>query len=117
VGEYVGGYSDWVRQRPRAEPAAAPKPTAPKREAAPAPAKAKKRKLSFNETKELADLPARIDALDAERQRLYAVLADPAVLRDGAATTEARAALERVERESEAAIARWEALETIASEG
>src|SRR6476469_8892195 len=31
VGEYVGGYTDWVRQRPRAEPVAAPKPSAPKR--------------------------------------------------------------------------------------
>lgn len=117
IGEYVGGYSDWVRQRPRPEAAAPSKPAAaPKREPA-AAAQPKRRKLSFKESSELAALPDRIDALEAERNRLYASLSDPALLRDGDAVAAARAELAKLEKESEAAIARWEELETLAAEG
>ena len=116
VGEYVGGYSDWVRQRKLAEPAPAPRVApAVKRDAAPPPPPPKRRKLSFKESSELAALPDRIDALDLERQELYASLADPALLRDGAAVTATRARLAQVESDSAAAIARWEELETVAS--
>ena len=97
VGEYVGGYTDWVRQRKpiavhagAAKRAAAPEPAAPP--------KPKKRKLTFKETAELAALPDRIDALEREREALYASLADPAFLRDGAAVTSAKARLGAIER-------------------
>ena len=116
VGEYVGGYTDWVRQRAQSEATPAPAPVMPPRAVqAPAAATPKRRKLSFKETSELAALPDRIDALDRERDRLYASLADPAILRDPRALADARAQLARVEQESAAAIARWEALETIAA--
>jgi ATP-binding cassette subfamily F protein uup len=121
IGEYVGGYSDWVRQRPDPAGPVAPAPQAPKRATTvPATAKAaapKRRKLSFKETTELAALPDRIDALEQERDRLYASLSDPALLRDAAALAEARGRLAQVESDSAAAIARWEELETIATEG
>ncbi len=118
VGEYAGGYTDWLRQRP---PTAATtrdeRATAPKQAAPPPPPRApKKRKLSFRETSELAELPDRIDALEREREQVYASLADPAVLRDGAAVTAAKARLDSLEREVAELTARWEALETIASE-
>jgi ATP-binding cassette subfamily F protein uup len=115
VGEYVGGYTDWVRQRPApAVPNASP---APKRaEPVPAPPRAdRKRKLSFKETHELAALPERIDALERERDALYASLADPAFLRDGEAVTAAKARLEAIDGEVAGAMARWEELETIAT--
>src|SRR5262249_29955045 len=74
VGEFVGGYTDWLRQRtPVAET------PAPKQKVAPPPtvaAKPKKRKLSFKESAELASLPDRIDALESEKSRLYESLAD-----------------------------------------
>ena len=114
IGEYVGGYTDWVRQRKPAVPA-----PPPKRVVAPppsAPVKAKKRKLSFKETAELASLPDRIDALEKEREQLYASLADPAFLRDGAAVTTAKARLAAIEVELGVLVARWEELETIAAE-
>src|SRR6185503_10124875 len=113
VGEYVGGYTDWVRQRkPVAVVTAAAKPSPP-----PTPARApKKRRLSFKETAELAALPDRIDAAEHERERLYLSLADPAVLRDGAAVTDAKARLASTEAELAELIARWEALETIAAD-
>jgi ATP-binding cassette subfamily F protein uup len=122
VGEYVGGYSDWVRQRK--DLAAAPVATAAasKRNADPPAAKrdasrAKPRKLSFRESTELAALPDRIDALEQERTRLHVSLADPVLLRDATALAAARTRLTQVEQESAAAIVRWEELETIAAEG
>jgi ATP-binding cassette subfamily F protein uup len=122
VAEYAGGYSDWVRQRSVSTPAAASTPVA--RKTAPAstatapragkPA-SRPRKLSFRESAELAGLPDRIDALEGERERLYLSLADPAVLRDGAAVAAARARLATLEAEIAQATERWEALETIAA--
>ncbi|MDB4887960.1 MAG: transporter [Gemmatimonadetes bacterium] len=126
VGEYVGGYSDWVRQRTPPQPAAPPKLAAPAKTAKPATstksAKAaaprdKRRKLSFRESTELAALPERIDALEVERNRLYASLSDPAVLRDPAALAGTNARLAQIDAESTQAVARWEELETLASDG
>jgi ATP-binding cassette subfamily F protein uup len=112
VGEYVGGYSDWTRQRKVAEP---PKPVR-KAAAAPPPVREpKKRKLTFKETNELAALPGRIDESEQERARIYASLSDASFLRDGAAVVDAKARLAMLETEIEHLIARWEELETIAS--
>lgn len=119
VGEYVGGYSDWIRQRT---------PTRAAREviAPQAPAKArsssamfakpgKKRKLTFKETSELASLPESIDALEREREAAYASLSDPALLRDGAAIAATKARLGAIEQEIARRLTRWEELETIAA--
>jgi ATP-binding cassette subfamily F protein uup len=116
VGEYVGGYSDWVRQRkPPAVPATA-SPPPPKRQAPPLPtSKAKPRRLTFKETTELAGLPDRIDALERERDGLYRSLADPVVLRDGSAVAAARSRLATLEAEIAELTERWETLETIAA--
>jgi ATP-binding cassette subfamily F protein uup len=122
VGEYAGGYTDWLRQRrPAAEDGAngagAPRPAAAKVAAPPAaPRRDRKRGLSFKDARELEQLPDRIDALEREREGVYASLADPAVLRDGAAAAAARARLAALDAEVEAMTARWEALETLAAE-
>jgi len=119
VGEYVGGYADWMRQR---KPVVSDKPSAPAimqaKRAAAAPERAiKKRRLTFKEQSELAALPGRIDEREQERERLYASLTDPALLRDGAAVVDAKARLASIEVEINEMIGRWEALETIAAEG
>src|SRR5690606_8161214 len=83
VGEYVGGYSDWLRQRPApAAPKAAvarpaPQPAAVATPAA-SPAPAGKRKLSYKDARELEQLPGRIEALEAELADLAAAMSDPA---------------------------------------
>jgi len=119
VGEYVGGYSDWVRQRDAAKRnavgAAAPK-TKARPVPTPPPRTTRKKRLSQQEAKELAELPERIDAAERAREQLFASLADPVVLRDGAAVTAARARLAALEADIAAWTARWEALEVAASE-
>ncbi len=119
IGEYVGGYSDWLRQRPATGDAA--KPTAKasepaKTSAAPAPAAAPaaaKRKLSYKEQRELDELPARIEALDAKVAEMTEAMNDPAFFqRDHAAINAHNAALAAAQAELEQAYARWEALDS-----
>ena len=118
IGEFVGGYADWVRQRTAAASASNP---APRRVASAPPAKktAKKRetkrRLSFQESTELAGLPDRIDACERERETVYHSLADPALLRDASAVARARARLAALDIEIGALTERWETLETISA--
>jgi ABC transport system ATP-binding/permease protein len=75
IEEYVGGYSDYRRQRPP--------PTAPSAASKPAlkPARRTKErradKLSWIEQRELAGLPTQIAEFEGEKARLEAALADP----------------------------------------
>jgi len=112
VGEYIGGYSDWLRQRPAtpaAKPAAAK--TAPVAEPAPAPA-APKRKLSFKEQRELDLLPAKLEQLEAEIAKRTEAMNDPKYFQqDAAAITRANEELAKLQAELETAFARWEELE------
>ncbi len=110
VNEYVGGYSDWLKQR---------KVVGAKRSAArPAPAAAapviadKLRRLSFKEQRELADLPKTIERLEGEQSDLQTLVSDPRAFQRNAA--DAAAAVQRlnaIATEIEAAYARWHALE------
>lgn len=110
--DYVGGYDEWVAQRP--EPVEAPKaaPAAPK---APAPAKpkpARTAKINSWELRELEALPDAIAALEAEQATLAGKLADGSLYREAPQEVdEVNAALKRIESELEEKFARWEALE------
>ena len=107
VGEYVGGYADWLRQRPVARAATAPTTA----KAAPA-APAARRKRGYKEQRELDALPALIDKLESEQARLVAAMADPAYFtRDRAAIAADEREQARVAGEIERAYARWQALE------
>jgi len=82
VREYVGGYDDWLRQRDAdAEPTAVSvQPTRSDREAASQGAAAgavARKKLSYNEQRELAQLPDAIARLAAEQHALAAAVASP----------------------------------------
>jgi ATP-binding cassette subfamily F protein uup len=118
LNEYVGGYSDWLRQRrPAAKPmsaerqAGAPQPAALKAAAGPAPG-AKPRKLSYKELRELEELPAAIQRLETEQIDLAARVADPDTYkRNPAGGAEAVRRLAAVQAELESKFARWEALE------
>jgi ATP-binding cassette subfamily F protein uup len=122
VQEYVGGYEDWLRQRreDRSPPQKTRKTTREKPDTAPlsgpTPNRGESRKLSYNEQRELAQLPARIETLEAEQRMLHGRIAGPAFYKEGAgAIREALARSESIERELIDAYARWEALESRAA--
>jgi len=113
VVEYVGGYSDWERQRraPAAQglPAAVPATAAPP-PAAPAPAR---RKLGYKEQRELAELPARIESLENDIAARTAAMGDPAFFRRPAAEiTASNAELADLQARLQQAYARWDELES-----
>jgi ATP-binding cassette subfamily F protein uup len=112
--EYEGGYEDWKLQRERS--AAAAPPPSPKPVSAPAPAplpSAAKapRKLGFKEQRELDDLPARIDALEAEQKAIAERLAGADLYtREPQAVAALQARYAQIEDELMAALERWETL-------
>ena len=108
--EYVGGYDDWVRQRPAPQAAAASSPPRPVA-AAPRP-REPKAQLSFKEAKELESLPGQIEALEAEHAALTALLGDAAVYReDPARVAGAQARFSELEAALALAYDRWQSLE------
>ena len=111
IGEYAGGYADWIRQRPQPARTAA---AAPRAASVTVPRAERKRRLTYKEQQELASLPDVIDARERDRSLVYAQLADPLFLRDGAAVTAATVRLEALEAELAVLAERWEILETIA---
>lgn len=112
VGEYAGGYDDWVRQRPAYErrPAPAGKPSASVRPRDAAPARPAR--LTYKERQELGALPGRIEALEAEQAEIYAQMADASTYQAGGEEvtrrTERLAELEQLLADL---YARWEELE------
>ncbi|PJK12001.1 ABC transporter ATP-binding protein [Lysobacteraceae bacterium NML95-0200] len=115
IGEYVGGYSDWLRQRPQGA-ISAEKPVAVKAPEKPAekPTSTKK-KLSYKDARELEALPARIEALEAQIAEHTARMNEPAYFqRDAAAVQADNAALEAAQAELDTAYARWEELDALA---
>jgi ATP-binding cassette subfamily F protein uup len=113
VGEYVGGYDDWLLQRPATtsteKPAKPKEPARPKQASRP---KGSPGKLSYKDRRELQALPERIESLEAEQAELHKRMADPAFYREnGSAIAEAKERLAAVESELEQAFEQWEALE------
>jgi ATP-binding cassette subfamily F protein uup len=113
--EYVGGYADWLRQRHRQQVDAAAAKRASTAATSPQPATApgEKRKLTFNEQRELAALPQRIEALESEHSELQARIASPEFYKEGAETiSKTMARSSEVEGELLAAYERWDELDT-----
>jgi ATP-binding cassette subfamily F protein uup len=114
--EYVGGYSDWLRQR--AVPDAGAQAAAGQGAAAGVPATAsrsasdKPRKLGFREQRELQELPARIAELEAEQVALAARMNDPeSFRRDARALRADQDRVHAIEAELLVLLEKWEALE------
>ena len=118
VGEYVGGYSDWLRQRPAAAtstPAAKLTPQVaptPAPASTSAPAAATRRKLGFKEQRELEQLPALIETLEAQVAEATARIASPELYREGSERVlAANQELSGLQARLDAAYARWNELD------
>jgi ATP-binding cassette subfamily F protein uup len=123
IGEYVGGYADWLRQtggKPGKAAQSAPPATAtamttvaatPAATAKRQPATA--RRLSYKEQRELAGMPETIQRLEQEQTQLRSLLNDPDYFKRS--PSDAADALQRLgvlAAELEAAYARWDSLES-----
>ncbi len=117
VEEYAGGYHDWLRQRPAAEPVPPSKPRKADRPPPKPRPEQRPRKLSYREKQDLESLPGLIEDLEREQAELHASMADPETYRrgDGTEITRAKERLTEIERQLEAAYERWQELEGRAS--
>lgn len=115
VREYVGGYDDWLRQRPAAATKASePQRTAPaRRESSPEPAAAAvPKRRPYKEQRELDLLPATIEKLETEIATLHEQVAAPSFYKQPAAEIAAtQRRLKDCEAQLSAAFQRWEELE------
>ncbi len=111
IGEYDGGYDDYLCQRP--EPLAVERKAVANREwAQNVRVPEKRKKLSFKEKQEMEVLPGRIESLELELQELHATMADPSFYKqERAAIAHAKSRLEQLEETLAAAYKRWEVLE------
>jgi ATP-binding cassette subfamily F protein uup len=117
VTEYVGGYDDWIRQRPQDTPASRPDKNN-RQKTPPKPRKPQSHKLGYMQNREKQDLPQKIEALESAQKELFAILSDPFFYKkEKGEIAAARSELERIEREIEMAYHRWEELETMTSPG
>ncbi len=111
VNEYVGGYSDWLRQRPTT--ANNPKPSKPARTHSKANNKPKVKKLSYNEQRELKSLPKKIEVMEAQQAELTELMSDPAFYsKDKDMIVDTQQRLKKIDDELTELYQRWEVLES-----
>jgi len=113
IREYVGGYEDWLRQRPHRVEA----DLQVRLNAAPAAGEPKgsplQKKASYKEQQELLALPGRIESLEAEQQRLQEAVASPDFYKEPADTiARTLARLETIEQQLLDVLARWDELDS-----
>ncbi|WP_454673063.1 ATP-binding cassette domain-containing protein [Achromobacter pestifer] len=118
--DYVGGYDEWVAQRPAvaapvaddADIAAKPVDESAARAKVARPKPAKATRMNAWDLRELEGLPDAIAALEAQQAELAGQLADGSLYRDAPAEVDRiNAELAKLESELEERFARWELLE------
>ena len=116
VKEYVGGYDDWLRQRPQdAKPR---KASFRKQDVLLAQTPIARLKLGFKQQKELDALPDTIEWLEREQHDLFQGMGDPEFYKkDRADIVAANDRLKAVKKLLEDAYARWEKLEQTRLDG
>ncbi|ENU15665.1 ATP-binding cassette domain-containing protein [Acinetobacter lwoffii] len=119
IDEYVGGYQDYLEQRPDqtvVDQKSAVKKAMAKAEAETVPAAAKKVKLSYKDQRALEQLPAEMEALEKEQAEINAQLADGSLF-----VTDSDKALKLSNRLSEIdellleKLERWEELDNLSN--
>jgi ATP-binding cassette subfamily F protein uup len=116
IQEYVGGYSDWVRQGKQLAVTDNPyEAEERKRRAAERRRQRPATKLSYKDQRELDTLPAEIEELETAIAEMQQAVADPDFFaQDGDAVRETLQQLADTEAELERRVERWGELETLA---
>ncbi|MBI5888693.1 MAG: ATP-binding cassette domain-containing protein [Deltaproteobacteria bacterium] len=112
LNEYIGGYDDWLAQRPKQITDKAEKKQKQLQK------KDKPLRLSFKEERELEEMPERIDAIEAEQKALFETTSNPDFYKQGPQkAAEANARMQEIEQKLKAACKRWEELEAVKAAG
>jgi len=118
VSEYVGGYSDWEARGGSLSGAKAgasgktSEPAAKSSAANKKPAKAQKTKLSYNDQRELGNLPVKIEKLEKQQALLEETMSVPGFFQsDHEQVQRVSKELSGVQGQLEAAFKRWDELE------
>ena len=119
LAEYVGGYDDWLRQRPAhstspsEKKAQEVKPGNTQNSAQKDNSKSAK-KLSYKDQRELDSLPLTIEKLEQELASTHQKMADPELYQSAPEQiAELKQQAEKLEQELETAFERWEQLESL----
>jgi ATP-binding cassette subfamily F protein uup len=116
IDEYIGGYQDYLEQRPDdkvVDQKSDVKKAQAKADAA-AASTPKKVKLSFKDQRELEQLPAEMEKLETEQTELSAKLADGSwFVKDASAATAASQRLAEIEELLLEKLERWDILENM----
>ncbi|MCW9028227.1 MAG: ATP-binding cassette domain-containing protein, partial [Kangiella sp.] len=121
VKEYVGGYDDWLRQKPTDAGGTSnaklaqekQKDSEPKTKASNKGQK-KLKKLSYKDQLELDKLPELLAELEGKIEAVHKQMSDPEFYqKDGDTIADTKQALEQLEAELEQKFERWEALEAM----
>ncbi|MDM1763976.1 MULTISPECIES: ATP-binding cassette domain-containing protein [unclassified Acinetobacter] len=115
IDEYIGGYQDYLEQRPDqtvVDQKSAVKKAAAKAEAATQTTQPKKVKLSYKDQRALEQLPAEMEALEKEQAEINAQLADGSLfVSDNAKAMKLSNRLTEIDDELLEKMERWEELE------
>ncbi len=111
LNNYVGGYQDWLRQRP--EPKREKAVKAAKQVMAEKPA-APRKKRSYKDQRELEELPARIEQLETDLDAVQTRMSDPDFYKgDAAQISAAQTQQSELEQQLAEAFARWDELDQL----
>ncbi len=121
IGEYIGGYDDWQRQK-KQTPIIPKDPVKVREKKKPASGEGKSgsgsnkpinMKLGYMEKRELAELPKQIEVMEAEQAAIFEKMSAPDFYKTaGQAVAKIKARQEELETLLESAYARWEELES-----
>jgi len=108
VKEYIGGYEDWQKQLDSNPASTSPKPASKTQTESKADLKPTVRKLSYNEKRELEELPKRIEMLEEEQHQLNVKMEAPSFYQqESTVITQAVERLEQIHKELSQAYERW----------
>ena len=112
VNEYVGGYDDWLRQKATPSPSTRESSIDKEKKSEETSTTSAKKKLSYNDQRELDQLPAKIEALDSEQSELHAMMTKPDFFsRESGEITKVQERLSAIEVELADCYQQWEILE------
>lgn len=110
IKEYVGGYQDWLRQRP----ALTDTKSVPEKQTSLKVQPKQAKKLSFKDQKELAELPKKIERLEADLYELQQLMASADFYKQNSEkVAQVMASYKQLEMDIVSAYKRWEQLESL----